>query len=160
MKRLLGPVRLGLLNLDGLRGRFHLDPIEVQVKVFDQLQGTFRGAHILRIPAQRLNVNCHLEVILLLAHKRIVRVAKVESFVGIHAVVGRRPGIGSRTVRRQRYGLSLRFYLQILHGAVQQGAPGCLLKDRKPNTLIVGIQIEAAIFRAMTTLAKWSVAIR
>lgn len=84
MEGFLTTIRLRLFHFDCLRRRLHLDPIEMYEKVVNLFQalGTF---DINRID-QRLNMNCHLEMVLFLAHKSIVRVAKIETFVRVHPV--------------------------------------------------------------------------
>lgn len=61
-------------------------------------------------------------MILLLAHKRIVRIAKVESLVGVHPVMRHR---------------------QLLEIMIAKGMPGCLLKRMEPDALITGIDVIA-----------------
>lgn len=59
-------------------------------------------------------------MILLLAHKRIIRIAKIESFVRVHPVMWHR---------------------QLFEIMIAENVPGCLLKRMKPNALVTGIDV-------------------
>jgi len=100
----LAAVALALLDLDGLRGRLDLDPVEVEVEAADLLEALGRLDEVrlslqLSVARDLLKTNrsntddpfnylpAHLEMVLFLAHERVVRVRKVEALVRVHPVV-------------------------------------------------------------------------
>lgn len=91
MERLFASITLRLFNFDQLIVSFGFDAIKVKVKAFD-LFNAFESLDEHR-NTNWLDMDCHLEVILLLADKRVVSVTKVKTFVGVDPIIRWRSAI-------------------------------------------------------------------
>ena len=69
---------------------WYLDSVELQVEAVNGLEA-LAGLDVLGIP-QHADVDRDLEVVLLLAHKGVIRQGEVEALVCVHAIGGHRPG--------------------------------------------------------------------
>lgn len=85
MKRFLASITLTLFDSDRLRRAIVFNPVKVQMKTGDLLEslGRFNKLGI----AQKLHVASYLEMILLLADKRVIRVGKIEALVCVNAIM-------------------------------------------------------------------------
>ena len=94
MECLFAAITLRLFHFDQLSRWLGFDTVEVKIKAVD-LFDAFRSLdkHWL---TDRLDVDCHLKVVLLLAYESFISVAKVKAFVGVDPIVGRRSGEGDR----------------------------------------------------------------
>lgn len=68
----------------------YLDSVKMQEEGIDFLDALWCGD--VAGVSRHLHVNRHLEVVLLLTHKRVVRLGEVKPFVSVHTEVWLRPG--------------------------------------------------------------------
>lgn len=87
MERFLRSIRLALLDADRLGRCFQLNAVEVQMEGAHLFQTTGCRSHEGGRRALQLGMARDLEVVLLLAHERIVGRGEIEALVGVHAIV-------------------------------------------------------------------------
>lgn len=131
-----------------------LDSLEVEVVAANRLQFAFRSSHKFR-NAMNPNVNCDLEVVLLLTDKSIIWWWEVETFVCIHAIRRSRPGINKKIKSRERLNKSSigrregHFNLQVFSLSINQGDPFGWLISMPLDHLVSAIQEHSIVWQVV-----------